>query len=175
MPAFPPSSRGRPDGVSLTTALRNGTSDEARAIPIEGRDNVAASKHAFKATSYVGVRTARWSYVEYRRASAASKPAAIALPIGAGRTIGVELYDMRRDPYQLENLAEVRRYRPVRSALRALDALARALRRGGVRRRRRRARLASLDSAPWLGGGAEATRTRTWALGAALLARSSPR
>ena len=44
---------------------------ETRAIPIEGRDNVVASKHGFKATSYVGVRTSRWSYVEYRRASSA--------------------------------------------------------------------------------------------------------
>ena len=118
--AIPPELARTPDGVSLTAALRSGTSDPARAIPIEGRNNVSRSRHGFKATSYVGVRTGRWSYVEYRRASAATKPAAIAFAIGAGRTIGVELYDMRRDPYQLENLGETRRYRRVRSALRGL-------------------------------------------------------
>ena len=119
--AIPAELARTPDGTSLTAALRNGVGDEARAIPIEGRDNVTASRHGYKATSYVGVRTERWSYVEYRRASAASKDAAIALPIGAGRTIGLELYDMRRDPYQLENLAELRRYRKVRAALRAVE------------------------------------------------------
>ena len=152
---IPPDLARTPDGTSLTAALRNGTNAETRAIPIEGRDNVVASKHGFKATSYVGVRTSRWSYVEYRRASSASKPAAIALPIGAGRTIGVELYDMRRDPYQLENLAEVRGYRMVRTTLR------------GVMRSLERCEGAEcvVDAAvpdprparfgPWFGGGAE--------------------
>ena len=43
--------------------------DADRAVLIEGRDNVAKSRHGFKVRSYVGVRTARYAYFEYRRAN----------------------------------------------------------------------------------------------------------
>ncbi len=103
-----------PDGVSLAATLRSGVGDRGRAIPIEGRNNVRRSRRGFKAVSYVGVRTLRYSYVEYRRARARSKRAAIALPIGAGRTTDRELYDMKTDPYQLDNVYAKRGYRAAR-------------------------------------------------------------
>ena len=110
------------DGVSQVSALRNGVSDEGRIVPIEGRDNVARSRHGFKARSYVGVRSARYAYIEHHRASAATAQAAIALPIGAGPITDVELYDLERDPYELESRHRDRAYAATRRALAALTS-----------------------------------------------------
>ena len=56
------------DGVSLAPQLAGAVPDAGRAIPIEGRANVARARRGVKVASYVGVRTKRYSYVEYRRA-----------------------------------------------------------------------------------------------------------
>ena len=61
--------------------------DADRAVLIEGRDNVAKSRHGFKVRSYVGVRTQRYAYFEYRRANYDAIADGIGAPIGAGRTI----------------------------------------------------------------------------------------
>ena len=72
------------------------------------------------AMSYVGVRTARYSYVEYRRASLSTRGEGIHAPLGAGRTTDAELYDLQLDPYELENRAKTPRYRQIRAELSAL-------------------------------------------------------
>ena len=55
----------------------------------------------YKVRSYVGVRTSRYAYFEYRRANFDSLAAGIHARIGAGRSTDVELYDLVRDPYEL--------------------------------------------------------------------------
>ena len=110
------------DGVSLRTALGGGAPDSNRAIPIEGRENTARARHGFKVRSYVGVRTARFAYVEYRRARFEAVAAANSAPLGAGRTTDRELYDLRSDPYELRNLAREPSLARVRRALARLTA-----------------------------------------------------
>ena len=105
------------DGVSQVSALRSGVSERRRVVLIEGRDKVARSRHGFKARSYVGVRTERYAYTEHRRASAPNAGAAIGLPIGAGRKTDVELYDLDRDPYELESRHRDRAYTATRRVL----------------------------------------------------------
>lgn len=105
------------DGNSLAVQVAGGPPAAGRAILIEGRDNVRKSRRAFKARSYVGVRTARYAYIEHRRASAGSQAEAIELPIGAGRTTDVELYDLSRDPFELESLDRGRSYAVARQVL----------------------------------------------------------
>ena len=108
------------DGTSLTTTLAGGPADPDRAILIEGRDNTARSRHGYKVQSYVGVRTARYAYVEYHRANYATRDEGIAAPIGGGRRTERELYDLVRDPNQLRNLARDPDYSFARTELAAL-------------------------------------------------------
>jgi hypothetical protein len=89
-------------------------------VLIEGRGNVGRSRRAFSVRSYVGVRTDRYSYVEHHRATTPTADAGVALEIGAGRTTDVELYDLVRDPYQLESVHRDPRYRGVRRVLAGL-------------------------------------------------------
>ena len=122
--ARPPAELARPtDGVSQVAALRNGFNEPDRVVLIEGRDNVAPAKHGFKARSYVGVRTERYAYIEHHRGSAPTKDAAIGLPIGAGPTTDVELYDLERDPYELESAHRDRAYVAARRTLARLTRL----------------------------------------------------
>jgi len=108
------------DGSSLAGALAGSSASPGRVVPIEGRDRVGRSRHGYKALSYVGVRTARYSYVEYRRATFASRAEGIRARLGAGRTTEAELYDLARDPYELKNRAKTPRYRGIRTELSAL-------------------------------------------------------
>jgi arylsulfatase A-like enzyme len=105
------------DGRSLVSRLGGAAGGGERAILIEGRDSTARARRGFKVRSYVGVRTRRYSYVEYRRAGFDSRAEGIAAPIGAGRTTGRELYDLRRDPHQLESRDRDPRYSGARAAL----------------------------------------------------------
>ncbi len=118
----PPELARTVDGISQVPALRNGFSDPGRVVLIEGRENVARSKHGYKARSYVGVRTDRYAYIEHHRASAPNKATAIALPIGSGPVTDMELYDLDRDPYELESLHRDRGYRAARRVLADLTA-----------------------------------------------------
>jgi arylsulfatase A-like enzyme len=108
------------DGASLTAPLAGGAADPDRAILIEGRDKVERSRHGYKVTSYVGVRTARYAYIEYHRAGYATQTEGIEAPIGAGRRTDRELYDLVRDPSQLRNLAREPAYGSARTQLAAL-------------------------------------------------------
>ena len=91
------------DGVSLRGAMQGAESFAERAILLEGRKEGVEARRGLKVRSYVGVRTAHYTFVEHRRARVASRAEAIELPIGAGRTTDVELYDLALDPYQLES------------------------------------------------------------------------
>lgn len=112
------------DGRSLVPQLagHTGADDPDRALLIEGRDNVARARRGFKVRSYVGVRTSRYVLVEQRRAAYSSAADGIDAPIGAGRTTGRELYDLRRDPYQLVNRDRDPAYAGARNVLRGLLA-----------------------------------------------------
>ncbi len=119
--ASPPPALARPlDGTTLAVALAGGPTNPARVIPIEGRDNVARSRHGFKVRSYVGVRTARYAYVEYRRANYPTQAAGASAPIGVGRTTDHELYDLERDPGELRNASRSPAYATARAQLAAL-------------------------------------------------------
>ncbi len=116
-----PSGLARPvDGISLAPELTAGADLRDRVVLIEGRGNVGRSRRAFSVRSYVGVRTDRYAYVEHRRATTLTEDAGVALEIGAGRTTDVELYDLVRDPYQLESAHSDPRYRGVRRVLAGL-------------------------------------------------------
>ncbi len=118
-----PDELARPvDGTSLAGVLGGAEAAADRAILIEGRGSVARSRRAFKVRSYVGARTSRYAYFEYRRASYASRAEGIDAPIGAGRTTDAELYDLRRDPFQLRSRARDPRYAGTRRRLAELTA-----------------------------------------------------
>ena len=110
------------DGGSLVPLARGDVSGADRAILIEGRYDTAESARGFEVLSYVGVRTRRYLYAEHRRAAAPSREEGAATEIGAGERIAVQLYDMQRDPFQLENEAGTPAYRDVRRELRRLLA-----------------------------------------------------
>ena len=71
------------------------------------------------ATSWVGVRTARYVYVEHFSATVASLDAGFALPIGTGNLVGTELYDLKTDPYELQSRHADPAYAAPRAALAA--------------------------------------------------------
>jgi arylsulfatase A-like enzyme len=122
----PPELARTPDGTSLTPVLAGARGDRDRAILIEGRANVERARRGFKARSYVGVRTRRYAYFEHRRAGAPTLGAGIALPIGAGATTDLELYDLTRDPWQLESVHREPSYAAARGVLaRLVDRLER--------------------------------------------------
>ena len=102
-------------------------------VPIEGRDNVSGSRRGYKVRSYVGVRTARYAYFEYRRANYETRSQGASAAIGAGRTTEVELYDLVRDPYELRNLAREPRYGAARAQLAGLTATTRNAARSRLR------------------------------------------
>jgi len=117
----PPPETARPiDGTSLVPLLAGERAGRRRAILIEGRDNTVRARRGFKVRSYVGVRTRRYVYVEYRRAGFEARAEGIAAPIGAGRTVERELYDLRRDPYELRSRDREPRYADARATLAAM-------------------------------------------------------
>jgi arylsulfatase A-like enzyme len=89
------------DGVSLLPTVRNPRKRPRRAIQIEAtsplfRGNLPANQWD---RPWHGVRTDRYTYVEYPEAG------------------DQELYDRRRDPYQLRNVAKSPAYRKVKRLL----------------------------------------------------------
>jgi len=84
------------DGVSMLPAARKPDRRQGRALLIESARE-----------RYVGVRTDRFVYVEYYEG-------------GEYADDDVEMYDLRRDPYQLENLRDAPEYEREREALAAL-------------------------------------------------------
>ncbi len=110
------------DGSSLTAELAGFAGSPGRVVPLEGRERVSRSRHGYKVRSYMGVRTARYAYVEHRRATFDSRGGGIRASLGAGRTTELELYDLKRDPYELKNRASTPRYRLIKRQLAALTA-----------------------------------------------------
>ncbi len=110
------------DGISLAPQLSGAAVGGDRAILIEGRNKAARARRGFKVLSYVGVRTERYAYTEYRRAGYATAAEATDAPIGAGRVVDRELYDLRRDPYELDNRSRDASYDDARSELARLTA-----------------------------------------------------
>jgi arylsulfatase A-like enzyme len=110
------------DGTSLAPVLAGGPEDPRRVVLIEGRGNVAGAHRGFKVRSYVGVRTARYAYFEYRRGRFDTRQAGIDAAIGTGRTTERELYDLERDPYELRNRDRERSYAAARQRLSDLVA-----------------------------------------------------
>jgi N-acetylglucosamine-6-sulfatase len=91
-----------PDGASLWPLLRDPAAGLDRAVLLEGPPE---PDRARPIPRFTGVRTDRYLYVEYLNGER-------------------ELYDVRRDPRQLENLVRKPRYRPVKQRLaRHLEAL----------------------------------------------------
>ncbi len=110
------------DGSSIVAQLGCARGGGDRAILIEGRKNVAKSRRGFKVRSYVGVRSSRYTYIEHRRATYRSDKEGRGAPIGAGRVTDVELYDLERDPMQLESLDRDPDYAAARTRLARLTA-----------------------------------------------------
>ena len=120
--ATAPGTAARPqDGRSLAPYLA-GERDRARAILIEAKRPPRAGGGGAVARSFIGVRTSRYAYIERYELELASAEEGLDAQIGAGALTDRELYDLRRDPYQLESVDRKRAYRRTRSALE--DALA---------------------------------------------------
>ena len=120
-----PAELARPiDGVSLAPTLGR----RARPTPSgrsrsRGATTSLGSRRGFKVRSYVGVRTARYAYFEYRRADFDdSQPGCLGRRSGPGGRPKRELYDLARDPYELRNLAREPRYGAARAQLAGLTA-----------------------------------------------------
>ena len=105
------------DGRSLAP-YTYGRGDPQRAILIE-------SKHAprrvpsgsFASPSWSGVRTRHYVYIEYYRAEVGSLDQGFGLPIGSGSLTDTELYDLERDPHELQNRASDIAYAQTKAAL----------------------------------------------------------
>jgi N-acetylglucosamine-6-sulfatase len=83
----------REDGRSLLSFLKDPGREWGRDILLEDGQGAGG------VTAYRGIRTYRYMYVDY-------------FVIGEE-----ELYDLRRDPFELRNLAGKRRYEPIREAM----------------------------------------------------------
>ena len=120
--ATAPGAAARPqDGRSLAPYLA-GEHDRARAVLIEAKRPPRAGGGGAVARSFIGVRTSRYAYIERYELELASAEEGLDAQIGAGALTDRELYDLRRDPYQLESVDRKRAYRRTRAALE--DALA---------------------------------------------------
>ena len=116
--ARPPAGLARPfDGRSLVPYLA-GHGDPQRAVLIEAKRALRGPRGGpYVSRSWVGLRSKRYTYVNHFRARGVTPELARELPIGSGKLTDVELYDERRDPFQLENRAASEAYAPVRRAL----------------------------------------------------------
>jgi arylsulfatase A-like enzyme len=105
------------DGVSLVQYL-TGARHPGRAILIEAkRPPRQTPTGGIVAPSFVGVRTARYTYVEHYRTDAATLEEGFGLPIGVGGLTDRELYDLHGDPYQLRSRHGGSAYAGPRTAL----------------------------------------------------------
>ena len=105
----------RLDGVSLLRTIRRPGSRK-RALLLQARRRPTRSEEGrFAARSWIGVRTRRYTYIERRSATVQSATAD--LPIAAGDRVARELYDNKRDRFQLHSKHRSRRYKKARRKL----------------------------------------------------------
>jgi N-acetylglucosamine-6-sulfatase len=94
-----------PDGVSLVPLLEGERQPPGRGLVLENLEKATAGEQGEGGGSYAlyrGLRTDRWLYVHYDDPKQ-----------------GVELYDLRKDPDNLDNLAYDPKYSGVRTRLNA--------------------------------------------------------
>ena len=113
------------DGSSLVAHLA-GQRDPGRAILIEAKRPARATASGAVARSFIGVRTRRYAYVERYELRTATVEEGLDAALGAGELVDRELYDLRRDPYQLESRHASGRYAATRATLAATLARLRA-------------------------------------------------
>ena len=63
------------------------------------------------------MRTRHYVYIEYYRAEVGTLDQGFGLPIGAGSLTDTELYDLDRDPHELQNRASDIAYAQTKAAL----------------------------------------------------------
>jgi N-acetylglucosamine-6-sulfatase len=119
--AQPPLAERPQDGRSLASYLA-GERHRSRAILIEAKHPPRAGGAGAVARSFFGVRTRRYVYIERYKLGLATIQEGLDEQIGAGEVVDRELYDLRRDPYELESQHRGRAYRRTRTTL--ADALA---------------------------------------------------
>jgi N-acetylglucosamine-6-sulfatase len=121
----PPGELDRPqDGRSLVPLLEGGGAWPERAILIEGRDDTAPVGDAYEVESYRAVRTSRYLLIRKYAEPVDSPEAGAAAGFGGGELVGTELYDLDRDPYELESVAGDPAYAEIEARLgEALDTL----------------------------------------------------
>jgi N-acetylglucosamine-6-sulfatase len=96
----------RQDGRSLGPLLNGKARWPRRALLIEGRQQAEeADDGSYVALSYQAVRTRRYTYTEHFEKRTVNARQGGRARIGDGERIFVELYDLRSDPFQRENLA----------------------------------------------------------------------
>jgi N-acetylglucosamine-6-sulfatase len=119
----PPGLERPVDGRSLLAPLR-GDAHPTRAVLTEAKRPPRPAAGGAVARSFVGVRTRRYVYIEHDRLRVGSVADGLGARIGDGEPVDRELYDLRRDPYELESEDSTRRYAAPRGALaRALAQL----------------------------------------------------
>ena len=106
------------DGGSLVAHLA-GQRDPGRAILIEAKRPARATPSGAVARSFIGVRTRRYAYVERYELRTTTVEEGFDAALGAGDLVDRELYDLRRDPYQLESRHASGRYAATRATLAA--------------------------------------------------------
>ena len=102
----PPSELERPqDGRSLVPLLAGDGGWPERAILLEGRDDTSEEGDTYEVESYRAVHTARYALIRKYVEEVDSFEAGAEAGFGGGELVGTELYDLDRDPYELESVA----------------------------------------------------------------------
>ncbi len=122
----PPSELTRPqDGRSLVPLLAGDRGWPERAILLEGRDDTSEEGDTYEVESYRAVHTARYALIRKYVEEVDSFEAGAEAGFGGGELVGTELYDLDRDPYELESVAGDPAYAEIETLLGdALDSLA---------------------------------------------------
>ncbi|CAN5154233.1 sulfatase [soil metagenome] len=106
------------DGISLRSLLEGEASPVPnRAVLIEGRYDTSEEDGQFVVASYEGVRTERYELIRKYETTVPIFAEGAEVPLGSGDVVGTELYDMKRDPFQLESVAGTKAYADVEAAL----------------------------------------------------------
>lgn len=105
------------DGRSLVGLLEGDARWASRMLLIEGRSNGVKTSSGAQVASYQGVRSRRYMYSEYYLQPVESVASGLDTAPGTGELLFTELYDLERDPFQLENVADSERYERAKAVL----------------------------------------------------------